>query len=84
MPGLYPATPVESLPRQSKPNGAAIVGGDYSPGAPFSVQIDRLGDLVGCVLRLSGSIASDAAPGDENSARRRSFTVSRKDAALIR
>ena len=64
MPGLYPATPVESLPRQSKPNGAAIVGGDYSPGAPFSVQIDRLGDLVGCVLRLSGNITSAEEPGE--------------------
>lgn len=70
MTGLYPRIPIEALPRQSKVNGAAFVGSTFVAGAPYSVQIDRLGDLIGVDLRLAGSVDTGATPGTPAARRR--------------
>ena len=59
----YPNPPLESLPRQRMRNGGAFQNGSYSSGQPWSVKLDRVGDLLSASLALSGTVTTGGTPG---------------------
>ena len=60
---FYPSVPVESVPRQRQKNGGAFSQGNYSSGQPWSVKVDRVGDLLSTQLALAGSVNTGDTPG---------------------
>ena len=60
---FYPSIPIESVPRQRQKNGGAFSQGNYAAGQPWSVKVDRVGDLLSCQLALSGSVTSGEGHG---------------------
>lgn len=70
MSAFYPNPPLEAVPRQRMKNGGAFQSGSYSSGQPWSVKIDRVGDLIGANLNLVGSVTTGATPGTPTARRR--------------
>mgnify|MGYP006276694473 CR=1 FL=1 len=60
---FYPSVPLESIPRQKMKNGGAFSSGAYIAGQPWSVKIDRVGDLLGASLSLAGAVDNGASAG---------------------
>lgn len=63
MSSFYPNPPLEAVPRQKMKNGGAFQSGSYSSGQPWSVKIDRVGDLIGASLNLVGVVSTGDTAG---------------------